>query len=109
MDFVAITSCPAGLAHTPMAAKALEKAAQEMGLKAKVEQQGAMGLKNEISAEEAENSEFVLIGSDQKIEKMERFTGKTVLRVDINMCIKKPKAVIDKCMKAVAARKNSNS
>jgi Phosphotransferase system fructose-specific component IIB len=45
MDFVAITSCPAGLAHTPMAAKALEKAASELGLEAKVEQQGAMGLK----------------------------------------------------------------
>lgn len=66
MDFVAITSCPAGLAHTPMAAKALEKAAKEMGLEAKVEQQGAMGLKNEISATEAQNAEFILIGSDQK-------------------------------------------
>ena len=82
MDFVAITSCPAGLAHTPMAAKALEKAAQELGLQAKVEQQG----------------------SDQKIEKMDRFEGIPAVRVDINMCIKKPKAVIDKVSKAVAAR-----
>ncbi|WP_281165181.1 PTS fructose transporter subunit IIB [Liquorilactobacillus sicerae] len=107
MDFVAITSCPAGLAHTPMAAKALEKAAKEMSLKAKVEQQGAMGLKNEITFEEAQSADFVLIGSDQKIEKMERFKEKPVLRVDINMCIKKPKAVIDKCIKAVAARKKA--
>lgn len=104
LDFVAITSCPAGLAHTPMAAKALEKAADAMGLKAKVEQQGAMGLKNEITPEEAQSAGFLLIGSDQKIEKMDRFEGIPTVRVDINMCIKKPKAVIDKVSKAVAAR-----
>lgn len=101
MDFVAITSCPAGLAHTPMAAKALENAAKELGLEAKVEQQGAMGLKNEITPAEAQAAKFLLIGSDQKIEKMERFKGKPALRVDINMCIKKPKAVIQKCIQAV--------
>lgn len=105
MDFVAITSCPAGLAHTPMAAKALEKAAKELGLKAKVEQQGAMGLKNEITLEEAQEAQFLLIGSDQKIEKMDRFKGKPALRVDINMCIKKPKAVIQKCIQAVQDKK----
>ncbi|UNL42322.1 PTS fructose transporter subunit IIB [Ligilactobacillus agilis] len=106
MDFVAITSCPAGLAHTPMAAKALEKAAKELGLEAKVEQQGAMGLKNEITFEEAQSANFLLIGSDQKIEKMDRFKGIPSLRVDINMCIKKPKAVIQKCIQAVEAKKN---
>ena len=96
MDFVAITSCPAGLAHTPMAAKALEKAAKELGLTAKVEQQGAMGLQNEITLEEAQTAKFLLIGSDQKIEKMDRFKNIPTVRVDINMCIKKPKAVITK-------------
>lgn len=106
MDFVAITSCPAGLAHTPMAAKALEKAAKELGLEAKVEQQGAMGLKNEITFKEAQSANFLLIGSDQKIEKMDRFKGIPSLRVDINMCIKKPKAVIQKCIQAVEAKKN---
>lgn len=106
MDFVAITSCPAGLAHTPMAAKALENAAKELGLDAKVEQQGAMGLKNEITPEEAQKARFLLIGSDQKIEKMERFKGKPAMRIDINMCIKKPKAVIQKCLQAVEKLEN---
>nr|WP_054757793.1 fructose PTS transporter subunit IIB [Liquorilactobacillus satsumensis] len=105
MDFVAITSCPAGLAHTPMAAKALEKAAAELGLTAKVEQQGEMGgLKNEITVAEAQAAQFLLIGSDQKIEKMDRFEGIPKLRVNINSCIQKPKAVIDKASKVVAAR-----
>ncbi|ARY92539.1 MULTISPECIES: PTS fructose transporter subunit IIB [Lacticaseibacillus] len=104
MDFVAITSCPAGVAHTPMAAKALEKAASALGLEAKVEQQGAMGLRNEITEEEAQSSKFLLIGSDQKIEKMDRFKGIPVVRVDINACIKSPKAVIQKVYAAVEAR-----
>ena len=90
MDFVAITSCPA----------------KELGLDAKVEQQGAMGLKNEITPEEAQTARFLLIGSDQKIEKMERFKGKPAMRVDINMCIKKPKAVIQKCLQAVEKLEN---
>jgi len=108
MDFVAITSCPAGLAHTPMAAKALQKAADQLGLKAKVEQQGAMGLKNEITQEEAQNAKFLLIGSDQKIEKLDRFEGIPKLRVSIDTCIEKPKAVIKKATKAVEARQKSN-
>ena len=52
--------------------------------------------KNEITVEEAKSAKFLLIGSDQKIEKMDRFEGIPAVRVDINMCIKKPKAVIDK-------------
>lgn len=108
MDFVAITSCPAGLAHTPMAAKALEKAASELGLEAKVEQQGAMGLKNEITQEEADSAKFLLIGSDQKIEKLDRFEKIPKLRVSIDTCIEKPKAVIKKAAKAVSQRQKSN-
>ncbi|EQI45633.1 PTS system, Lactose/Cellobiose specific IIB subunit [Clostridioides difficile Y247] len=49
MKIVAITSCIAGLAHTPMAAKALEQAASKMGHEIKVEQQGAMGRVNTIT------------------------------------------------------------
>ena len=65
-----------------------------------------MGLKNEITPEEAQQARFLLIGSDQKIEKMERFKGKPAMRVDINMCIKKPKAVIQKCLQAVEKLEN---
>ncbi len=107
MDFVAITSCPAGLAHTPMAAKALEKAAKQLGLTTKVEQQGAMGLKNEITPEEAANAKFLLIGSDQKIEKIDRFKDIPKLRVSIEMCIERPKAVIKKATRAVEQREKA--
>ena len=76
MKIVGISACPAGLAHTPMAAKALEKA-----------------------------GDFVIIASDQKIIGMERFEGKPVIRVNITTCIKAPEAVIKKCVKAVESKK----
>ena len=53
MKIVGIAACPAGLAHTPMAAKALEKAGAKLGYDLKMEQQGSMGQVNKITEEEA--------------------------------------------------------
>ncbi len=102
MKIVGISACPAGLAHTPMAAKALEKAGKELGYDVKIEQQGSMGQVNIITPEEAKAADLVIIASDQKITDMERFSGKKVIRVDINICIKAPEAVIKKCVAAVS-------
>ena len=99
MKIVGISACPAGLAHTPMAAKALEKAGEAL---VKMEQQGSMGQINEITKEEAQAADFVIIASDQKIVGMDRFEGKKVIRVDINICIKAPEAVLKKCVAAVS-------
>lgn len=101
MNIVGISACPAGLAHTPMAAAALEKAGKALGYNVKMEQQGSMGQVNAITQEEADNAYFVLIASDQKIEGMDRFEGKPVIRVNIDTCIKAPEAVLKKCIKAV--------
>lgn len=105
MKIVGISACPAGLAHTPMAAKALEKAGASLGYDIKMEQQGSMGQVNTIAEEEAKAADFVIIASDQKISGMERFDGKPVIRVDITTCIKAPEAVIKKCVKAVESKK----
>ena len=105
MTIVGISACPAGLAHTPMAAKALEKAGASLGYDIKMEQQGSMGQVNTITEEEAKAADFVIIASDQKISGMERFDGKPVIRVDITTCIKAPEAVIKKCVKAVESKK----
>lgn len=105
MKIVGISACPAGLAHTPMAAKALEKAGAKLGYDLKMEQQGSMGQINTISDEEAKECDFVIITSDQKIIGMERFEGKPVIRVNITTCIKAPEAVIKKCVKAVESKK----
>ena len=105
MKIVGISACPAGLAHTPMAAKALEKAGASLGYDIKMEQQGSMGQVNTMTEEEAKAADFVIIASDQKISGMERFDGKPVIRVDITTCIKAPEAVIKKCVKAVESKK----
>ena len=97
MKIVGIAACPAGLAHTPMAAKALEKAGAKLGYDLKMEQQGSMGQVNKITEEEAKEAAFVIVASDQK---MERFEGKPVIRIDITTCIKAPEAVIKKCVQA---------
>lgn len=101
MKIVGISACPAGLAHTPMAAKALEKAGASLGYDVKIEQQGSMGQVNKISQAEADAADFVIIASDQKIEGMERFKNKKVIRMDINLCIKAPKAVLTKCVEKI--------
>lgn len=105
MKIVGISACPAGLAHTPMAAKALEKAGNSLGYDVKMEQQGSMGQINKITDEEAQTADFVIIASDQKIIGMERFEGKPVIRIDITTCIKAPEAVIKKCVKAIENKK----
>ena len=56
----------------------------------------------EITKEEAQAADFVIIASDQKIVGMDRFEGKKVIRVDINICIKAPEAVLKKCVAAVS-------
>ena len=60
MKIVGISACPAGLAHTPMAAKALEKAGAKMGYDVKIEQQGSLGQVNKISTEEAKEADVLL-------------------------------------------------
>lgn len=106
MKVVGISACPAGLAHTPMAAKALEKAGKKIGFDVKMEQQGSMGQVNAITKEEAQAADFVLIASDQHIEGMDRFEGKPVIRVNITTCIKAPEAVLKKCAKAVEKKRD---
>lgn len=102
MKIVAVTSCPAGLAHTPMAAKALTEAGKKLGHEIKVEQQGIMGRINGITPEEAKEADFVLVASDQHIDGMERFDGKKVIKVKIGVALKQPEAVLTKCIEALA-------
>lgn len=106
MNIVGVTSCIAGLAHTPMAAKSLEKEGARLGHQVKMEQQGAMGIMNKISAEDVAAADFVLIAADRSIEEEERFAGKIIIRVKIGQCVSHAAEVITKCVTAVEARRN---
>jgi len=94
---VAITSCPTGIAHTYMAAEALQMAAQEMGVQMKVETQGSVGAENVISESELKEADAVIIAADTNVDKS-RFAGKPLVEVSVKDAIKDSKGLIDKAL-----------
>jgi PTS system fructose-specific IIC component len=92
---VAITACPTGIAHTYMAAEALEKAAKARGIILKAETQGSAGAKNILTADEIANAKGVIIAADKKVD-LARFAGKQVLQTTVSAGINKPDELIDK-------------
>jgi len=94
MKIVAITACPTGIAHTYMAAEQLEKTAKAMGHQIKVETQGAMGIENELTAADIQQSDVVVFAVDIAVEQAERFFGRKIVQVSVQEAIKDPKGVI---------------
>jgi fructose-specific phosphotransferase system IIB component len=94
VKIVAVTACPTGIAHTYMAAEKLQRAATALGHEIKVETQGAMGIENAISADEAHACDAVVFAVDIEVEERERFEGKPILQVTVREAIKDPEAVI---------------
>ena len=75
---LAVTGCPTGIAHTYMAAEALEKKARELGCRIKVETRGSGGAKNILTEEDIENATGIIVAADTKVP-LERFKGKPVV------------------------------
>ena len=89
MKMVAVCACPSGIAHTYMAAERLELAAKKLGISAKVETQGAMGIENRLSAKDVAEADFVVVTNDVKIQEIDRFSGKPVFDLSSHDAIKK--------------------
>lgn len=94
---LAVTACPTGIAHTFMAAEALEKAAKEMGVTIKVETAGSGGSKNVLTKKEIAECDAIICAVDRNIE-MARFDGKPVLKTSVSSGISKPKELIEKAL-----------
>jgi fructose PTS system EIIBC or EIIC component len=94
-DVVAVTACPTGIAHTYMAAEALEKAGEALGIKVKVETRGSGGAKNILTEEDIENAKGVIIACDTKVP-MDRFAGKHLLEVKVADGINKSEELVKK-------------
>ncbi len=92
--FVAVTSCPMGVAHTYMSAESLEKMAAELGYTAKIETQGTVGAENVLSADDVANADFVIIAADRNIE-LDRFGGKKMIQTSTKDAISNPKKLIE--------------
>ena len=72
---LAVTACPTGIAHTFMAAKALQQAGEALNISIKVETNGQEGVKNQLTQEDIEHCKAIIVAADKKVE-MARFEGK---------------------------------
>ena len=93
-EILAITACPTGIAHTYMAAEALEKMGEQLGHKVKVETHGQSGVKNKFTKEEIKNAKAVIVAADTKID-LSRFDGKKIVKAKVADGINKPKELIE--------------
>ncbi|MFZ5959020.1 PTS fructose-like transporter subunit IIB [Pseudomonas knackmussii] len=96
---VAITACPTGVAHTFMAAEALQQAAQKLGWELKVETQGSVGARNPLAAEDIAAADVVLLATDIEVN-TERFAGKRIFRCGTGVALKQPEAMLRKALEA---------
>ncbi len=98
---LAVTACPTGIAHTYMAAEALEKAGKKLGISIKVETNGSGGAKNILTDKEIAESDGIIVAADKSVE-MARFNGKKVLSTKVSDGIKIPEELIGRIEKGDA-------
>ena len=96
---VAVTACPAGIAHTYMAAEALVKAGKEMGVRVLVEKQGANGIENRHTNENLKNADAAIFAVDVAVKEVERFGHLPVYKTKVAAPLRDGKAIIEKALK----------
>ncbi len=92
---LAVTACPTGIAHTYMAAEALEKTGKKLGISIKVETNGSGGAKNVLTKDEIEHCDGIIVAADKTVE-MARFNGKKVISTKVSDGIKIPEELINR-------------
>ena len=97
VKLLAVTSCPTGIAHTYMAAEALEKAARAADCQIKIETRGSAGAKNVLTAEEIEAADCIIVAADAKVP-MDRFDGKKVISCQVSDGIGKAEQLVEQAV-----------
>ncbi|UUE59239.1 PTS fructose transporter subunit IIBC [Pectobacterium aroidearum] len=92
---VAVTACPTGVAHTFMAAEAIESEAKKRGWWVKVETRGSVGAGNAITPEEVEQADLVIVAADIEVD-LAKFAGKKMYRTSTGLALKKTAQELDK-------------
>lgn len=98
MFVVGITACPTGIAHTYMAQEALENECKQRGYEYHFETQGSIGIENELSEEDIERADMIILAVSIQIEEEERFDGKNVYYGNVDEAISYPERVVDKAL-----------
>jgi len=105
---VAITACPTGVAHTFMAAEALEEEGKRRGHQIKVETRGSVGAKNQLTTQEIAEADLVIIAADIEVP-LERFNGKKMYRTKTGPALKKTGEEMDKAFAQATVYQHSGS
>ncbi len=99
---LAVTACPTGIAHTYMAAEALEKAGKKAGYPLKAETDGAGGAKNVLTPQEIADCDGIIIAADKNVD-LARFDGKPLVKAPVSAGINKPEELIERIVSGKAA------
>ena len=97
---MAVTACPAGIAHTYMAAEALTKAGEELGVNIFVEKQGANGVEDKHSTEHLKKADAVIFANDVAIKDEARFAHLPKVKTSVAAPLKNAKEIIQKAIEA---------
>ncbi len=97
LKIVAITNCPAGIAHTYMVAEAFEKKARELGHEIHVETQGASGIENALTELQIAEADYVILATGKGLSESERarFGGKKVVEINVSEALKLIPVIFD--------------
>ncbi len=95
---VCVTACPAGVAHTYMAAQALERAGKKLGVNVKVEKQGAKGIEDRISDRDIENADAAIFAVEVAVKEEERFEGLPLIEVPVAEPLRKAEELIKEAL-----------
>ena len=96
MKIVGITSCPSGVAHTCMAAEAVETACKKAGVDVKIETQGSGGTENTLTADDIKDADFVVLSTDTDLSGLDRFKGKKAVKLSTTQMIANSDALVKK-------------
>jgi len=94
---VAVTACPTGVAHTFMAAEALQQAAMRMGIELQVETRGSVGARNQLDDAVIAAADAVLLATDIEVD-TSRFAGKKVYRCGTGVALKQPQQTLERAL-----------
>lgn len=92
---IGVAACPAGIAHTYLAAESIEIMGKNKGYNVKIETNGAGGAENKLSEKDINDADYVVIAADTKVE-MERFRGKKIIEVSVTDAIRKGEETFNK-------------
>lgn len=105
---IGVTGCPAGIAHTYLAAQALEKGAAALGYDIIVETNGSIGVKNSPSPQDISRAKAIIVSCDKHVDTA-RFEGKPLIKTNVKAPIKDAKGLIQRALQAPAHQENTTT